>query len=98
MPITFAVLLWPVEGREADLAAYEDDVLALMPGHGGRVVQRVRRLDAADRSQPLETHILQFEDERAFDAYVADPRRAQMAERRQACIARTEIWRVEHVT
>ena len=80
------------------LPAYEDTVLVLVAEHRGRVVQRLRRIDAADVAHPLEMHVIEFEDERAFEGYMADPRRTALASRREACIARTEIWRVEDAT
>ena len=42
MPRTLCVLLWAHPGEQAALAAYEDRVLRLVPGHGGRVVLRAR--------------------------------------------------------
>lgn len=43
MTLTLAVLLWPHLGEDEALCAYEDEVLALLPAYGGRVVSRVRR-------------------------------------------------------
>ena len=40
--VTMCVLLWAHTGREADLGRYEDQVLALLAEHSGRIVQRVR--------------------------------------------------------
>lgn len=97
MPITFAVLLWPIEGREVELAAYEDDVLALVGAHGGRLLRRVRSVDP-DLSHPRELHLIEFADHVAFDSFRADPRRAALADRRDASVAKTVMWRVEDVT
>lgn len=94
MSVTFAVLLWPVPGREAELHAYEDDVLRLLDDHGGRVVNRARSVDA-DGSQPLETQLISFDEDTGFDAYMSDPRRTAMTDRRDACVARTQLWRVD---
>ncbi|MFW0787745.1 DUF1330 domain-containing protein [Gordonia sp. CPCC 206044] len=94
MSITCAVLLWSVDGRDAQLHSYEDDVLRLVAEHRGRIVSRVRRVDT-DSDDPSETQIIEFADESAFDAYMSDPRRVAMADRRDACISRTRLWRVE---
>jgi hypothetical protein len=52
MSLTLCVLLWAREGREHDLAVYEDRVLQLVSDHGGRVLQRARTDGSAGR--PLE--------------------------------------------
>ncbi|MXP23665.1 DUF1330 domain-containing protein [Gordonia sp. HNM0687] len=93
MPVTFVVLLWPVEGHADELHAYEDDVLRLVSAHGGRVLARASRTDD-DPSRPLETQIIEFADRAGFDAYMADPHRMSMADRRTSCVARTELWPV----
>ncbi len=95
MPLTLAVLLWPRPGEDDALCAYEDDVLALLPDHGGRVVSRVRR--RAGEVGPLEVQIIDLPGDSALDAYLADPRRAKLADVRQRAIARTDVIRVDHV-
>lgn len=95
MPIELCVLIWAVPGREADLIAYEDAVLALIPAHGGRVVSRVRRIDG--EPGPLEVHLIQLPDDTALEAYLADPVRVAMADTRQAVVERTELIRVRTV-
>ncbi|MGK2319374.1 DUF1330 domain-containing protein [Gordonia rhizosphera] len=95
MSVTLAVLLWSVDDRESQLHHYEDDVLRLVAEHRGRVLTRVRNIDAADH--PTETQVIEFTDQSAFDAYMTDPRRVAMAYRRDACVARTEVWRVDSV-
>ncbi|MYR08123.1 DUF1330 domain-containing protein [Gordonia sp. SID5947] len=94
MPTTFTVLLWPVTGHEAELHSYEDDVLRLVDEHRGRVLVRLRSVEA-DADHPLETQIIEFADEAAFDSYMQDSRRQAMARRRDRCVARTQMWRVE---
>ncbi|GAC67532.1 hypothetical protein [Gordonia soli] len=94
MSVTLTILLWPHNGKDDDLSAYEDDVLVLVTEHGGRVVQRVRRI-GTDPVPPLETQIITFPDEDSLDGYLGDPSRTAMAARRDACIARTDMWRVE---
>ena len=96
MPVTVAVLLWPVEGREQQLHAYEDDVLRLVEEHGGRVIARARRA-RSDSSHPLETQIIEFADTAGFDSYLGDPRRTSMSERRDTCVERTETWPIQMI-
>lgn len=87
------VRLWAVAGAEDTLCEYEDAVLPLLADHGGCVVVRLRHTEPGDG--PNETHVLVFPDEAALDAYLTDPQRAALAEARDACIARTELSRVE---
>ncbi|WAC57277.1 DUF1330 domain-containing protein [Gordonia sp. SL306] len=94
MATTFTVLLWPVTGHESELHAYEDDVLRLVDEHRGRVLTRLRNVEG-DADHPLETQIIEFADEAAFDSYMQDSRRQAMARRRDMCVAKTQMWRVE---
>jgi uncharacterized protein (DUF1330 family) len=93
--LQLCVLLWAVPGREADLIAYEDTVLALMPRHGGRVVSRVRRLEGEDG--PLEVQLIDLPDEAALESYRTDPARVALAETHRSVIERTEVIRVTTV-
>ena len=92
-PLTLCVLLWAHPGAEEALTAYEDQVLALIPGYGGKVLWRARSKGTG--GQPLETHLLEFPSPQALDAYVADGRRQALAAERDRAIARTEIIEVE---
>jgi uncharacterized protein (DUF1330 family) len=87
------VMLWPRPGRDEGLAAYEDQVLALVPEHGGQVLQRVRGDGAG--GQPLEIQILTFPSPDALAAYMNDQRRTALAADRDRAIARTEVINVE---
>jgi uncharacterized protein (DUF1330 family) len=95
MALTLAVLLWSHPDQDDALCAYEDDVLALLPDHGGRVVSRVRR--RAGEEGPLEVQIIDLPDDSALDGYLTDPRRAKLADVRDRAIARTDVIRVDHV-
>lgn len=55
-------------------------MLALLPAHGGAVVQRVRRVDESDG--PFETQILQVPDDAALASFMADPARLALSELR----------------
>ena len=91
--VTLCVLLYAVPGAEAELVAYEDHVLGLLPAHGARVRSRVRRAEPGEG--PYEVHVLEFPDEHAFDAYMADPARVARADQRDRAISRTEVLRVD---
>jgi hypothetical protein len=93
--LTLCVLLWARPGAEAGLIGYEDTVLDLVPGHGGRVVQRARG-SGAD-GQPLEIQLLEFPSPAALDGYLADDRRTALAAERDRVIARTEVIEVQLV-
>ena len=51
-------------------SAYEDEVLAWCPAHGGRVVSRVRR-DGGDRTPRLQ--VIHLPGEQAMQDYLVDP-------------------------
>lgn len=95
MSRTLCVLLWAQPGAQAALTAYEDRVLRLVPGHGGRVLQRGRGRGTG--GQPAEIQFLDFPSQAALDAYMADPRRTALAADRDRAVARTEIIDVELV-
>jgi uncharacterized protein (DUF1330 family) len=95
MPLTLCVMLTPTPGNAARLVEYEDRVLPLIAHHGGRVLQRVRALDAA--TVPLEVHIIEFPSEDALEDYLQDPARAALSDLRDEAIARTELVRVSVV-
>lgn len=92
MTLELCVLLWAAEGRETELEAYEDAVLALVPRHGGRVMSRVVRTDDGDG--PREVQIIHLPDEDALQSYLHDPDRTALAETHRAVIARTDLIRV----
>jgi uncharacterized protein (DUF1330 family) len=89
------VLLWARPGAEAGLIIYEDQVLGIATGHGGRVLQRARS-NGAD-GQPLEVQILDFPSARAVEEFMADGRRQSLAGERDRVIARTEVIDVQLV-
>ena len=92
MTLALCVMLWPVPGEDDALTAYEDEVLALLPDHGARLISRVRRIEDGDG--PLEVQVIELPDARALDAYMDDPRRLALTDARDAAVARTEILRV----
>jgi uncharacterized protein (DUF1330 family) len=93
MSVTLCVLLWPHPGAREALAAYEDQVLDLLCGHGGRVLQRARSSGAG--GQPAEIQILEFPSAAALDGYLNDSRRLSLAGERDTAIAATQVIDVE---
>ena len=100
--VTLCVLLWARAGRDSDLGRYEDQVLALLADHDGRVVQRAHVEGGDGRGeggqadgdgQPAEVQILQFGSDEGLAGYMHDPRRTALAGQRDAAIARTDIFR-----
>lgn len=89
------LLLVTFDLAEADLGAfdrYEAQVLPLLSHHGGRLEWRVRALDGR-----TETHLLQFPDERAFQAFCVDPHRVALAQDWERCGARSAVTAVEPI-
>ena len=100
--VTLCVLLWARQGCEAELGRYEDQVLALLADHEGRVVQRARAEgggtgagEGEGEGPPAEVQILQIASDCALEQYMSDPRRTALAGQRDAAIARTDVLRVE---
>lgn len=93
MAVTLCALLWAREGCDAALIEYEDQVLRLVPEHGGRVILRAR--SSGTGADPLEVHLLEFRSESALQQYLDDDRRKTLAESGGQAIARSDVFRVE---
>ena len=87
------VLLWAQPDADHALIAYEDRVLALVPEHGGRVLNRARS-SGAD-GQPLEIQLLEFPSAAALSGYMTDSRRVVLADDRDRAVAKTEVINVD---
>jgi hypothetical protein len=87
------VLLWAQPDADDALIAYEDRVLALVPEHGGRVLNRARSRGAD--GQPLEIQLLEFPSAAALSGYMTDSRRVVLADDRDRAIAKTEVINVD---
>ena len=74
-PFTIAFVGTTTAERAEAASAFEDEVLALLPDHGARVVYRGHRAPGQDPALPVEVHLLWFPSRAAFDAYLADDRR-----------------------
>jgi uncharacterized protein (DUF1330 family) len=98
MEVNLCVLLWAHEGRDADLGAYEDQVLGLLAEHDGYVLQRAKTVGQnGDHDKPTEVQLLRFASEAALDGFMNDARRTALAEQRDAAIAMTEVMRIQPV-
>ena len=75
-PFTLVFVGYAGPESAARAAAYEDAVLPLLADHGARVAYRGRRVEGEDDALPLEVHLLSFPNRAAFDASIADDRRA----------------------
>ena len=93
--LTLCVLLWARPGAEDGLIAYEDQVLGIAPGHGGRVLQRARGKGTA--GQQLEVQLLEFPSAEALDAFMTDERRLSLAGERERVVSNTEVIEVQLV-
>ena len=80
-PFTLAFVGYATPESAARAVAFEDAVLPLLADHGAHVVYRGRRVAGQDVALPLEVHLLSFPNRAAFDAYIADDRRAALLER-----------------
>jgi uncharacterized protein (DUF1330 family) len=98
MSLTLCVLIWAQPGAAEGLAAYEDRVLRLAGEHGCEVLQRASASGASAASadgQPAEIQFLRFPSARAFDEFMADPRRQPLAGERDEVVARTDVIGVQ---
>ncbi|MHC3471334.1 hypothetical protein ACYF6T_21925 [Streptomyces sp. 7R007] len=95
MTVQLCVLLWARPGAARALASYEDKVPALLPEHGGRLVQRARA-DGAD-GRPDEVQLIEFATRAGYDAFMADDRRTALAGERDAAVERTDLYQVDLV-
>ena len=80
-PFTLGFVGTAEAGMADAVRAYEDEVLALLPDHGARVLYRGHRAEGQDPSLPVEVHLLWFPSRTAFDAYLADERRQAALDR-----------------
>lgn len=91
-PIELCCLLRARPGLEAEMTAYEDRVLALVPEHGGELLSRAIG-DGAD-GHPHEVHTYRFPLQASLDAYLADPRRTVLTAERDRVVESTVLFPV----
>ena len=85
------IALLTIRRSELDrVRGYEQAAQRIMARHGGRIEYAY---ELAGTEETLrELHVLEFPDQAAFDAYLADPERAAHAPDRARAILSTEIW------
>lgn len=88
--VTLCCLLWAHEGMGHELSAYEDDVLALLPQHSGRVAQRA--YGTGDDGAPDEIQLIHFDSAAGLDSFLADPHRLSLSARRDRAVRRTKTF------
>ena len=93
MSLRLCVLLWETPGQAEALEVYEDAVLPLLNEHSGRLVSR-NTVVGRQAHDPLEVQTIEFDDQAAMDAYLADPRRSALDVDRRRAVARTQILRL----
>lgn len=85
-PVTYVMTAHlPETGIDAFLR-YEEAVLPLLAGHGGRLARRLR---SADRR--TELHIVEFDSAEGFAGYRADQRRLELQPLLDGAGARIEL-------
>ena len=96
-PLTLCVLLWARPGAEEALTAYEDQVLALVPGYGGKVLwpEPGARAPTASRWKPTSWNSPSPQGPRRLREPTAAGQ--ALAAERDRAVARTEIIEVELV-
>ena len=70
MRLTFVMIADIPPGAELAFQRYESLVLPALARHGGRLERRLRTNDAL-----TEVHVVSFESQAAYDAYLADEER-----------------------
>ena len=72
---------------------YENQALALLERHQGRLLSRVRAIDKG----PSEIHLLEFVTDQALVEFQNVPDRRALSAMRDQAIERTEVTRVRHM-
>lgn len=70
--------------------AYEDEVLELLEGHGGRMIVRLRGVD-----RPIETHVLTFPSRTSYQNYLNDPHRLILQPLFEKSGVKKDVWEAE---
>jgi hypothetical protein len=81
----------PAESANVVLA-YEDAVLPLLTGHGGRLQRRLRAVDGS-----AELHIISFETREGSEAFATDPSRLQLQRLLQGRVLRQRVLQVQPI-
>ena len=76
-PYHLSLLIYLKPATEAIFHEYERAVAPIIRAHGGRIDVAFRPEKSSDNVLPSEVHNLTFPSQEAFEAYKADPARAQ---------------------
>lgn len=90
--LTLCCLLWARPGLVAEMSAYEDAVISLLADHGAEILHRA--FGDGNDQHPHEVQLYTFPSQASLDAFLADPRRLELADERDRVIARTELFPV----
>lgn len=86
-------LIYLLEGQEETFHEFENIAIPLMEEYGGRIIQRLRPQDEAyiegEAEKPYEIHIISFESEDSFKAFLKDPRRQESKHLKEQSVRRT---------
>ena len=88
--LVVVVVLYARPGAEEAFADFEEQALAILREHGGRLERAVRPVRAADA--PHDIHVLTFPSQSVFDAYRGIRRLAVLASLRQSAVEKTVLW------
>lgn len=90
------VLQWAHPGRQNELREVEDHLTAIARRHGDVVRDVAAGLDGFGGGErpPDEVHLVEFADDAAFRAFLADPDRAPWRDRLTDVLEHTSVWRL----
>lgn len=86
--------------RESDVQAFrafEQDAIAIIRDHGGKLITAFVPESKEGEETPDEIHLIQFPDKPAFHAYQADPRTMALSSRRANVIAKTIVYASDEI-
>ena len=93
--ITLTQLVYINPGQEETFEEFESHALPLIERHNGKLLLRMRpgpdSLIAGSWEQPDEVHLVQFEEEADFHAYMVDEERRKYLHLREQSIRTTII-------
>ena len=92
--IYYTVLIYIHESEERTYLEYEDLTLPILEDYNGELVYRLKTNSAqSDSSEdfPYEVHLLRFENQSDFDAYLKDERRVKATHLKEQSIKKTVL-------
>ncbi len=89
--VTLIVSIWLNSGDVEAFEAFEGRIAKVQARHGGRIERAVRVGGGPGDESPFEVHVVEFPSPDALAAYRNDPELRELAEERDAVIARTVI-------